>query len=67
MYRGLWLSGDKGKFGSAFFCAPDVDSRNVGRTVVGIPGFNGGPRGRKDTADFEFSLRRDEGGVLENV
>jgi hypothetical protein len=56
---------DNGKYGFAFFIAPGINTYALIGAVIMIPGFPGGVPVIKNTADFEFSLFRDEGGILE--
>ena len=54
-----------GKPGSPLMAAACVDFNASAGDVVDIPGFVGGVPVIKNPADFEFSPRGNEGGILE--
>jgi hypothetical protein len=55
-----------GKYGFALFIAPGINTYALISAVIMIPGFSGGFPAIEYPADFEFPLRRDKGGILEN-
>jgi hypothetical protein len=65
--RGLRSIINDSKTGSPFTAAVFVNVNAVAGDMMDISRFIGDFTGMKNTADFEFSLRCDEGGILENL
>ena len=66
LHRSYLLTADDGKPDSLLMAASGVDFNAAAGDVMDIPGFIGGSDVIKYPADFEFSLRGNEGGILEN-
>jgi hypothetical protein len=63
-HRGCLLTADDGKPDSPLVAAFGVDFNAAAGDVMDISGFIGGLPVIKYPADFEFSLRGNEGGIL---
>jgi hypothetical protein len=63
---GRWSIVNNGKTGRLFTAVTCVNINAVVGDVIDISGFTGGFPVVKNPADFEFSLWRDDGGILEN-